>query len=50
MALVGVMAEVKAEMHLAVVMVVRLGLRGHATIDLAHATAQRMWTRRSWQS
>ncbi len=37
MALVGVMAEVKAEMHLAVVMVVRLGLRCHATIDLAHA-------------
>ncbi len=50
MALVNVMAEVKAEMHLAVVMVVRLGLRGHAAIDLAHATAQRMWTRRSWQS
>ena len=50
MALVDVMAEVKAEMHLAVVMVVRLGLRGHATIDLAHATAQRRWMRRSWQS
>ena len=52
MALVGVMAlvVVQAETALVVVMVVRLGLRGHATIDLAHAAAQRRWTRRSWQS